>query len=146
MLGIEPEIRERYVKTGQMVMIFAPVLNHFDLSDQTHQAAECAADQGRFWEFHDLLFENQVVLWSSNDLQAALKQLAAEAGFDAAQFNACLDEQRHLELIRAQDQIRQKAGIWGQPVFYINGDFLVGSQPYQVFQETIEAKLAELER
>jgi protein-disulfide isomerase len=143
-LGTEPKIREKYIKTGQVVLIFAPVLNHLDLSDQTHQAAECAADQGRFWEFHDILFENQDILYASDDIQTSLKQLAAGAGFNTGEFNVCLDEQRHLELIQAQDQVRQKAGIRGQPVFYINGDFLVGAQPYELFEQTIEAKLAEL--
>lgn len=146
MLGVEPQIREKYVKTGQVMIIFSPVLNHSDLSDQTHQGAECAADQGRFWEFHDLLFEKQDLLFSGQDIRTSVKQLAAEAGFDTAEFNNCLDEQRHFDLIQGQDQIRQKAGIWGQPVFYINGDFLVGAQPYEVFQETIDAKLAELQK
>lgn len=144
MLGTEPAIRESYVKAGQVAIIFAPVLNHFDYSYQSHQAAECAADQGRFWEFHDILFENQDALWSG-DVQAVAKQLAAEAGLDTVEFNACMDEQRHYDLVQAQDQIRLKAGIRGQPVFFINGDFLVGAQPFEVFKATIDSKLAEVQ-
>lgn len=144
MLGTEPLIRESYVKTGQVAVIFAPVLNHFDRSYQTHQAAECAADQGRFWEFHDMLFENQVALWSG-DVQAVSKQLAAEAGLDTVEFNSCLDEQRHYDLVQAQDKIRLDAGIRGQPVFFINGDFLVGAQSFEVFKATIDSKLAEVQ-
>jgi protein-disulfide isomerase len=140
-LGVEPKIREIYVKTGQVVIIFAPVLNHFDYSVQSHQAAECAADQDRFWQFHDTLFENQDRLWG--DINASLKQLAAEMGLNIAEFNACLDEQRHLDLIQAQDQIRLDAGIRGQPVFYINGEIIVGFQPFEVFQAAIDAKLVE---
>ncbi|MCB0222354.1 MAG: thioredoxin domain-containing protein, partial [Anaerolineae bacterium] len=73
MLGAEESIKETYVKTGQVLLIFAPVLNHNDRSLQTHQAAECAADQGRFWEFHNILFENQDSFWYG-DIQATLKQ------------------------------------------------------------------------
>lgn len=141
MLGAEPLIKETYVKSGQLLLIFAPVLNHGDRSLQTHQAAECAADQGRFWDFHDILYENQDSFWY-NDIRATVKQLAADAGFDTADFNACIDEQRHLGLVQTQDQFRVNAGIRGQPVFNINGDFLVGAQPFEVFQNVIEPKLA----
>jgi protein-disulfide isomerase len=139
-LGAEPVIRENYIKTGQVALIFAPVLNHGDRSYQSHQAAECAADQGRFWEFHDILFENQGVLWQG-DIRVTVKQLAADAGLDAVDFNACIDEQRHLDLILAQDQIRLEAGIRGQPVFFIEGEYLVGAQPFEEFQRIIESKL-----
>lgn len=142
MIGTEPEIRETYVKSGQVRLIFSPVLNHADRSDQTHQAAECAADQGQFWEFHNRLYENQDALWFG-DIRATVKQLAAEAGLDSAEFNTCIDEQQHLDLIRAQDQVRRNWGIRGQPVFFINGDFLVGAQPFAVFQQVIDAKLVD---
>jgi protein-disulfide isomerase len=141
-IGTEPAIRENYVKTGQVRLVFNPVLNHGDRSYQTHQAAECAAEQGRFWEFHDVLYENQDFFWSG-DIQATVKQLAAEHGLDTAGFNACLDEQRYLELISSQDEIRQQRGIRGQPVFDINGEFLFGAQSFETFQSIIEAQLAQ---
>ena len=142
MLGAEPLIRENYIKTGQVRLIFNPVLSHGDRSYQTHQAAECAGEQGRFWEFHDVLFEHQDSFWAG-DIRATVKQLAAEAGLDTASFNACLDEQRYLDVIFSQDEIRQQRGIRGQPVFDINGEFLVGAQPFEVFQSVIEAQLAQ---
>jgi protein-disulfide isomerase len=141
-IGTEPAIRENYVKTGQVRLVFNPVLNHGDRSYQTHQAAECAAEQGRFWEFHDVLYENQDFFWSG-DIRATVKQLAAEHGLDTAGFNACLDEQRYLELISSQDEIRQQRGIRGQPVFDINGEFLFGAQSFETFQSIIEAQLAQ---
>ena len=122
------------------MLVFAPVLNHADLSDQTHQAAECAADQGKFWEMHELLFENQDSFWFS-DIQATVKQLAAGAGLDTVTFNACIDEQQTLERIKAQDQFRQNLGIRGQPVFSINGDYLVGAQSFETYANLINQKL-----
>ncbi len=142
MLGTEPAIVDTYVKSGDVLLIFAPVLNHQDRSYQTHQAAECAADQGRFWEFHNILFENQDLMWGS-DIPTLVKQLAANAGLDTADFNACIDTQRNYDRIEAQDQFRQQAGIWGQPVFYINNEVLIGAQPFEVFQGIIEAQLAQ---
>jgi protein-disulfide isomerase len=141
-LGAEPAIRENYVKTDQVRLVFNPILNHGDRSYQTHQAAECAAEQGRFWEFHNVLYKNQDSFWGG-DIRATVKQLAAEHGLDTASFNACVDEQRYLDLIFSQDEIRQQRGIWGQPVFDINGEFLIGAQPFEVFQGVIEAQLAQ---
>jgi protein-disulfide isomerase len=141
-LGAEPAIRENYIKTGQVRLIFSPVLNHGDRSYQSHQAVECAAEQGQFWEFHDVLFENQGALWAG-DIQATVKQLAAEAGLDTDSFNACMDEQRYLDLIFSQDEVRRQRGIRGQPVFDINGQFLIGAQPFDVFQSVIESQLGQ---
>lgn len=140
MLSAEPQIKETYVKTGQVRLIFAPVLNHADYSLQTHQAAECAADQGRFWEMHNLLFENQDMFWGVGTI-ATLKQLAAEHGFDTADFNACMNEQRTLERVQAQDEIRRARGIRGQPVFNINDSYLIGAQPFDVYATVINESL-----
>jgi protein-disulfide isomerase len=122
-----------------MLLIFNPVLSHGSYSEQSHLAAECAAEQGHFWEFHDILFENQDALWG--DTQAVVKALAAEMGLDTEQFNACVDEQRYLDLIYSQDEVRQEQGIWGQPVLDINGERLFGAQPFEMFKEIIEAIL-----
>src|SRR5215510_1467482 len=124
-----------------MKIVFAPVLNHGNRSDLSHLAAECAAEQGKIWKFHDLLFENQDALWGAID--AVVKQFAVEADLDTQSFNSCYDEQRDLDLVYKQDQFRQDAGIRGQPVFYINGDYLVGDQEFEVFQATIESKLGQ---
>jgi protein-disulfide isomerase len=141
-LGAEPLIREHYIKTGLVKLVFNPVLSHGDRSYQSHQAAECAGEQGQFWAFHDLLFENQDALFFG-DIQATLKELAAEAGLDTASFAACLDEQRYLDLILSQDEVRQERGIRGQPVFDINGELFFGAQAFEVFQTVIEAQVEQ---
>ncbi len=141
MLGTEPAIREAYIKSGQVRLIFNPVLSHGDYSVQAHLAAECAAEQGYFWPMHDLLFENQGALWG--DTQAVAEQLAVEAGLDTEQFSACMNEQRYLDSLYSQDELRKGHGIRGQPVFDINGAFLFGAQSFETFQGIIEAKLAE---
>ena len=124
------------------MLVFAPVLNHADLSDQTHQAAECAADQDRFWEMHNLLFDNQDSFWFG-DIRSTLKQLAADAGLDAVTFNTCIDEQQTLERVRAQDEFRQELGIRGQPVFSINGDYLIGAQSFETYANLFDQELSQ---
>lgn len=140
MLGPEQTLKRNLVASGQVQMIFNPVLNHGNRSDQAHQAAECAAEQNQFWPFREHLFENQNALWGG-DIQVALKTLAADFGLDTAAFDMCLDEQRYLDTVKAQDQIRRTKGILSQPVFDINGQIIVGSQSYDVFEQVITQQL-----
>jgi len=140
-LGTEPQIKAAFVKTGQLKLVFAPVLNHGYPSEQSHQAVECAAEQGKFWQFHDVLFEHQEKLWTSSDIQSDLKNLAAESGLNATAFNSCLDEQRYAALIQQQNEVRLRAGIRGQPVFDINGTIFFGGQTFETYQQTIEAAM-----
>ena len=140
MLGTEPQIEEKYVKTGQVQLIFNPVLNHSDRSDQSHQAVECAGEQNQFWSFRQVLFQNQDRLWRG-DIRTTVKELAAESGLDTAAFNTCIDEQRYLDLIRQQDQLRLDKGIPFQPSFDVNEQRLIGSQSYEIFVDAIEKEL-----
>ncbi len=142
MLGTEPQLKATYIAAGQVRLIFNPVLSHGDRSYQTHQAAECAGEQGRFWDFHNVLFENQDLFWGG-DIRQTVKQLAAEIGLNTESFNACLDEQRYLGLIESQDELRRRAGIRGQPVFDIHGEYLFGAQSFETFAQIIEAQLAQ---
>lgn len=141
MLGTEPQLKETYVKSGQVRLIFNPILDHGDRSVQTHQAAECAGEQGRFWQLHDLMFEQQSLL-GRGDVREAIKALAAQLDLDTAQFNACVDEQRYVDLVLRQDEHRRELGIRTRPSFDVNGQPVVGPQRFEVFQELIESILA----
>lgn len=140
MLGTEPAIRENYVKTGQLKLVFSPIVDYGDRSLQAHQAADCAAEQDKFWALHDVLFERQNELSGSN-IRETLKGMAAELGLDPQQFNTCLDEQRYADLVRSQNERRLQLGIRTRPTFDINQQFLVGAQPFEVFQKIIEPLL-----
>ncbi|RME48317.1 MAG: hypothetical protein D6796_06450 [Caldilineae bacterium] len=140
MLGTEPQLKEAYVKTGQAKLVFNPILDHGDRSVQAHQAAECAAEQGRFWALHDLLFERQGDLWRG-DIRQTIKTLAAELGLDAAQFNACIDEQRYVDSVTAQDQYRREQGIRTRPTLDINGQMVIGPQSFATLQNVLEPLL-----
>jgi protein-disulfide isomerase len=122
------------------------VYRHFPLPNhpQAWPAAEaslCAADQDRFWPFHDRLFANQDKL--SVD---ALKQHAAELGFDAAAFAACVDSRRHQAAVQADMEAAQALGVTGTPAFFINGRPLGGAQPFPRFKEIIDEELARRQR
>jgi protein-disulfide isomerase len=141
-LGTEPEIIETYVKTGQVKIVFNPMLDHGDLSLQAHQAAECAGEQGRFWPMHDHLFFYQSRLFNEGPKEVS-KELAAELELDTEQFNTCMDEQRYAELVQSQDEHRRELGIRTRPTLDVNGQFIVGPQSFNSFQVTIDSKLAQ---
>jgi protein-disulfide isomerase len=141
-IGIEPQIEEKYVKTGQVKLVFNPIIDLGEGSRQAHQAAACAGEQGMFWPMHDLLFEQQPALYSG-DVQEVSKQLAAQLSLDTEQFKTCLDEQRTAELVQSQDERRRQIGIRTRPTFDVNGQLIVGGQPFEVFQTIIEPLLGQ---
>ncbi len=112
---------------------------------QSALAAECANEQGAFWEYHALLFSNQARL-GGNDLVAldgVLLEYATELSLDLDEFSDCYDTQRHLSSIVRDSNDAQSVGARGTPGFVINGQFVSGAQPYEIFELFI---LEELER
>jgi protein-disulfide isomerase len=104
------------------------------------EAAECAGAQGKYWEFHDLLFENQQE-WSSAGL-TALETYARELGLDVDSFVNCIETREFRENVESDFREGQAKGVRGTPAFFINGKMVTGSQPFSVFQQEIDAALA----
>jgi protein-disulfide isomerase len=107
------------------------------------EASECAADQDAFWEYHDLIFERQ-----SGENQGAfekdkLKQLAAELNLDTQAFNECLDSGKYAQLVQEATQSANSIGVNSTPAFVVNGQAIMGAQPFEVFEQTIEAELSK---
>ena len=104
-----------------------------------NMAAECAADQGKFWEYHEELFrrikENGKVAIFPN----SLKKLAADLSLDTAQFNQCLDSKQHLKEIQKIDQAAADRGVNSTPTIFINGQRYEGSRSPEAFKAAIEA-------
>lgn len=100
-------------------------------------AAECADDQGRFWDYHDLLFENQ-----GDFGRDSLISYAEQLELDIDLFSTCIDDQTHLNDIRADSAAAQQIGARGTPAFLINGQFVSGAQPLEAFVQIINAELA----
>ena len=109
-------------------------------AQQSAEAAHCARDQGKFWEYHDLLYSNQ----SRLDLNS-LKESAATAGLDPQRFQACLDSGKFRTAIDSDVQSGSIAGITGTPAFFINGVTLTGAQPVSAFTDIIESELKRAE-
>jgi protein-disulfide isomerase len=99
-------------------------------------AAGCANDQGKFWQYHDKLFENQKKL----DLES-LKSYAKELGLNASEFSKCLDSKKHESEVTKDAQDGQKASVTGTPTSFINGRKVEGAQPIDQFKKIIDEEL-----
>jgi len=140
-LGTEPDIIRDYVMTGQVKLVFWPVLNHGNPSVYSTLTAECAGQQNPdfFWALHKYLFENQDDLWGAD--RDYYVQTAVSLGVDQTQFEACYDGADGLAQVMELDNGRRQRGIFSQPQFNINGYIFVGAQPYETFAEALDANL-----
>jgi len=140
-LGPEKDIVAQYVETGQVRIIYWPMLDHGNASLNAHAAADCAGRQSvdAFWELHDQFYANQGELWSAS--RDYFVDAAAGAGLDQEAFGQCFDSGEGHATVTELDNARRKQGIFSRPTFTINDQLLVGSQPFQVFSQYIEAAL-----
>ena len=111
-----------------------------DIHPQAQLAAEasrCALEQGKFWEYHDLLFENPNKL-NRNGLVEQARTLK----LDEKQFDSCLSSGKYKAQIEQDRQLGLRAGVSGTPGFIINGNLLNGNLPQDAFEKVIQAELA----
>jgi len=130
------DLKNTYVKDGTVLLVFNSILDHGDRSVQAHNAAECAFEQGKFWELHDVLFEFESQLYG--DTRVVVKELARQVEMDQQAFDQCVDEQRYVSTVKAQDERRRALGIRTRPTIDINGTLFIGPQPYTVLQTAID--------
>jgi protein-disulfide isomerase len=102
------------------------------------EAGHCADEQGKFWEMHDWMFDNQ----RSLDV-ASLGNGAAAIGLDRGKFDACLSSGRHAGKVAGNMADGQKVGVSGTPAFFVNGVMISGAQPFEKFKEIIDRELAK---
>jgi protein-disulfide isomerase len=141
----QPILDEKYVDSGKVLWVF----KHFPLNIHPQApaagvAAECAAEQGMFWEMHEALFAN-VEVWSISDPNAVFQELASEVGLDADAFAAC---QADPEIAaRVDSDLNEGAQfVQGTPTFIIvhgnQGSIIPGALPEASFSEVLDEQLA----
>jgi len=112
-------------------------------SQRAGEASECAADQDAFWEYHDKLFDSQSGENQGAFNQDNLKRFAVELGIDTQAFDECLDSGKYTSIVLNETQSAQALGVRSTPSFLINGEPLVGAQPFDVFKQYIEAAMGK---
>lgn len=109
------------------------------------EASECASEQGKFWEYHDILYENwvgtNVGAYSYNNLIGFADILE----LDSEQFAGCMNERKYLDRVRGDSEFAEDNGVTSTPTVFINGEHVRGGE-YGIFQDAIEAALAEAGR
>ena len=108
-------------------------------------AARAAQEQGRFWEYHDLLYENQGSKNAGAFSDESLIGFAREAGLDVERFESSFKGGKYEDIVEQVFREAQDAGIQGTPTFLINGRILVGAQPLEVFEQMIEEEIRKAE-
>ena len=132
-----PQLKENYIKTGKVKLAFRHLpLSFHQYAQKTAEASECANEQGKFWEYHDTVFSNQDQLSDT-----ILSIWAGEIGLDVKKFDDCLESGKYKEKVQADSNDAGSYGVSGTPSFFVNGKLLVGAQPYEAFQQVIDAEL-----
>lgn len=138
---VHPQIYDAYIRTGKVKFAYKHFVFLGKESSDAARAAECAADQGKFWDYHDRVFagqngENQGAFNTAN-----LIKFAGELKIDTAEFEACLTNDKTVSRVLADTAEGQRLGVRGTPHFLINGRAIVGAQPYEAFKQAIDAAL-----
>jgi len=144
------QLEENYINTGKVKFVYRdlPLDSIHPNARPTHIAAECADEQGKFWEYHDILFENQGQ-WNrlaSEDLENSLKQYAQDLGLDVPSFETCLSSDEIADEVNRDALEARSYGASGTPTFFIGTEKdgfikLTGAQPYSSFQREIDSQL-----
>lgn len=136
---------EKYVKSGTLRLEWKDFPYQGQESVDAAVAARAAQAQGKFWKYHDLVYENQSSGNSGGYNEESLTTLAEEAGLDVDRFKEDLNSARYESVVQADFEEGQGLGISGTPTFFINGKVLVGLQPLETFERAIEEAEREAE-
>jgi protein-disulfide isomerase len=145
---IQPQINQTYIQTGKVNMAYVHFTKFGPDSVTAAMAAQCAKDQGKFWNFYNILFKNQGAEdsgWASKD---NLKKFALQIpGLDTQKFNTCLDSGKYVSLVQNHLAFGTSLKVPEIPAFIIeksdgsNLDYLPGAYPFPAFQALIDKKL-----
>lgn len=142
-------LKAQYIDTGKVRYVFRdfPLDSLHPQARAAAEAAHCAGAQGKYWQAHDVWFQNQQHL-----RPADLKSYARKVGLDVRAFDECFDKKTYAQ--RVQDNLRDgiKAGVRGTPSFFlgktgdgasVNGLLITGARPFEDFQQEIDQLLSE---
>ena len=136
-----PSLEREFIATGKVFYKYVPlVMGSFPNGDTAARAAECAAEQGKFWPMHDRLFAGQQE-WRKNGAPTPVyERYARELGLDTSGFAACLQDGRTEARTRKATESAMKLGIRATPTFAIDGEGIEGALPLDMFQKILREK------
>lgn len=138
----EKQLIADYVNTGKARFVFRNFAFLGQQSTWASEAAECAAEQGKYWEYYNWLFSNQA---PESDLnyysKANLIKYAGTVGLNTSQFALCLNSDKYAKRVADDLASGKAAGVTGTPTTFINGQKIVGAQPFESFRSVIDGLL-----
>lgn len=140
MLDTEPQLIDRYVRTGKVRLVYRHLIQLGERSQLLAEASECGMDQGSFWELRHAIYARYQQLYG--DTLAEAEAAAAAAGADPTQIRACLDAQTYQAAVQADYAAAVADGIRSRPVFRIGTRTLIGAQRLSVFEDLLDRALA----
>ena len=140
----EPQLKKDYIDTGKIKFVFKNLAFLGKESIDAANAALCAKEQNKFWEYHDKIYSNQ-----KGENQGAfsidnLKKFAADLGLNTTQFNGCLDAQKYSAQVQADVAEANRLGFNSTPSTAVGDTPVIGAQPYASFKTIIDQKLSAL--
>jgi protein-disulfide isomerase len=124
---------------GKIKLVFRdfPIESLHPGATKAHEAARCANEQGKFWAYHDKLFNAP-----PKSTPETFKELAKDVGLDANAFETCLNSKKYEAAIKEDIAEGNRVGVSGTPAFFINGRLVSGAQPVEAFARIIDDELA----
>lgn len=136
------KIMKDYVDSGKVLYISRDLpLPFHPNAKPAALAARCAGDQEKYWEMHDKLFTSQTEWSELSDAKDKFIGYAKDLGLNQSKFTDCYTSGKYNEAIEADAALAAEVGVSGTPSFVINGEKLVGAQPYSEFQKVIDEQL-----
>jgi len=139
----EPSIIKDYVNSGKVKFAFRHYAFLGQESNFSAEASECANEQGKFWEYHDYLYNHQGAENSGAFAKDKLIGFATSLGINTDQFSSCLNSDKYAKQVSDDLSAGQKAGVSGTPASVVNGQLVVGAQPYSAFKTLIDQELSK---
>lgn len=140
----ESVLREKYIKTGKVKFIYRNFSFLGQESFWAANAARCAGEQDKFWQYHDYLYGNQTGENQGAFSKDNLKGFATALGLDKEKFNACLDSEKYTDLVQEETKTGGEAGVQGTPANFINGTLYPGALPTATFTQIIDNELSKI--
>ena len=142
----KPQIVEKYIQTGTAKLFFIDFIVYGPDSQKASEATYCADEQGKYWEYHDILYSNQGLSdggWANTENQ---KKFASQLQLDMELFDVCLDSDKYQNRVQQNVQTAIENGATGTPTFIIiNSEGIEqkigGPQPFSVFENVIDSML-----
>ncbi|HLC58076.1 MAG TPA: DsbA family protein [Candidatus Nanoarchaeia archaeon] len=137
------QIKKEYIDAGKVKFVYRdfPLESIHPYARKAAEAGECADEQGKFWEYHGKLFENQQV-WSGAG-ESEFKKYAQDLKLDSEKFNTCLDSGKYANEVSKDLADGARSGVQGTPFFVVGSTPLSGAQPFASFKAAIDFELGK---